>query len=96
MPELRSNTTFPALIAALGIGFLAGSTVTAGSGCKIPHAPEGLSQPAIVQLPTKSNVQTFQAFPKPTDTPRLNEVNDPPRISDDSIEAMPTEDPYAG
>jgi hypothetical protein len=47
-------------------------------------------------LPQPSGVQTNPGLPKATDAPRSNEVGDPSGISDGSIEAMPTEDPYAG
>ena len=99
MPELRSKVSGLAGIAALGVGLLALANGVAGSRTGIPFDAErapGWTKRNFVQLPKPSGLKTVTALPEPTGAPRSVDAADPMRGPVVGVEAMPTEDPYAG
>ena len=102
MPETRPAGMILAGIAVLGIGLIAFTDVTTGSRSAIGLAPDTqqslgwASKRTFVELPKPTNSQSLAGLPCPTAAPPLSGAEEQARRSEVVIEALPTEDPYAG
>lgn len=101
MPEKRIRTSVWPWIAALGIGSLAFAEATSVSRCAgdfEPDSPHTLrtAHRNLVQLPSPAPDHVQASLPKPSSTPYAGPASELAGAPSATVEAMPTEDPYAG